>query len=99
MRSIKRYVHLIEEELESAKDYGESYLEAKAKGNMPLANRFREMSNDELKHANYLHEAAVAEISELRKIYKPPVEMEKKWEEAHAQYAEEAAIIKQMLTL
>ena len=99
MRSIKRYVHLIEDELESAKDYGESYLEEKAKGNMPLANRFREMSNDELKHANYLHEAAVVEIEALKKVYKPPIEMEKKWEEAHAQYAERASIIKQMLTM
>ena len=67
MRTIKKYVHRIEEELEDAKEYAEDYVEQKVKGNMAMANRYKEMSNDELKHAGYIHEFAVKEIDEISK--------------------------------
>ena len=99
MRTIKKFVEHIEEEIEDGKRYAEKYVEAKAKGNMSVANRYKEMAADELKHANYLHEMAVAEITELSKVYKPPVEMQEKWDKAHAEYVEKAAWVKQMLTM
>lgn len=99
MRSIKAYVEHIDEELEGAKDYAEKYVEAKAKGNMSMANKYKEMASDELRHAGYVHEFAVAEIDALSKVYTPPVEMQKKWEESHKEYVEKAAWIKQMLSM
>jgi hypothetical protein len=99
MRSIKAYVEHIDEELEGAKDYAEKYVEAKAKGNVSMANKYKEMASDELRHAGYVHEFAVAEIDALSKVYTPPVDMQKKWEESHKEYVEKAAWIRQMLSM
>lgn len=99
MKSIKKYVEQLEEELEGAHNYAEKFVECKAKGNMTRANRFKEMAMDELKHCGYIHEMAVQEIEEIKKVYTPPVEMQEKWERAHKVYIEKAAWVKQMLTL
>lgn len=99
MRAIKKYVEMIDEEIESAKDYAEKYVEYKAKGDMTRANRYKEMANDELKHSNYIHEWAVKEIEEISKVYTPPVEMQEAWSKAHKEYVEKVAWIKQMLSL
>ena len=89
----------MDEEIESAKDYAEKYVEYKAKGDMTRANRYKEMANDELKHSNYIHEWAVKEIEEISKVYTPPVEMQEAWDKAHKEYVEKVAWIKQMLSL
>lgn len=99
MTKIKKLVEHIEEELCGAKEYAECYVEAKAKGNTQWANRYKEMANDELKHANYLHDKVVTDIEELSKVYTPPVEMQKKWDEDHKKYVEKSAWVKQMLNL
>lgn len=99
MTKIKLMVDNIDEELCGAKDYAEKYVEAKAKGDSTWANRYKEMANDELKHATYIHDKAVAEITELEKVFKPTVEMQKSWDESHAHYVEKVAWIKQMLTM
>ena len=41
----------------------------------------------------------VEEIEELRKVYTPPQEMMDKWDSDHRKYIEQAAWIKQMLTM
>lgn len=99
MRVIKEYVEAIEEEIEGAKHYAEEYVEAKARGDMSKANRYKEMASDELKHAMYQHEWAVAEIQEISKVFTPPVAMEEKWDKAHKEYVEKVAWIKQMLAM
>ena len=66
---------------------------------MQTATRYKEMANDELKHANYIHEWAVKEIDEISKVYSAPVEMMEAWEKAHKKYVEKVAWIKQMLSL
>ena len=99
MRSIKKYVEAIEEEVEGAKNYAEKYVEAKAKGDMGKANRYKEMASDEIKHAMYLHEWAVGEIETLSKLYTPPVEMQDKWDRSHKEFVEKIAWVKQMLAL
>lgn len=99
MRIIQNYVDRIDEELEGAKDYAEKYVEARVKGDTTMANRFREMANDELKHAMYVHEWAVKEVAELSKIYNPPADMQEKWDKAHKTYVQQVATIKQMLEL
>lgn len=99
MKYIKHYVEAIDDEIEGAKEYAEKYVECKAKGNMANATRYKEMANDELKHAMYQHEWAVKEIDEMSKIYTPPSEMLEAWEKSHKEYVEKVAWIKQMLAL
>ncbi len=99
MTRIKELTDEMKDELHSAKCYAEEYLTFKAKDNSMWANRYKEMAQDEMKHAGYLHERVVAEIEELRKVYTPPQDMLDKWESDHKKYIEKAAWIKQMLTL
>jgi hypothetical protein len=99
MRAIKKYVEAIDEEIEGAKEYAERYVECKAKGDMSKANRYKEMASDEIKHAMYIHEWAIAEIEEIKKVFVPPVDMLEKWEKAHKEYVEKVAWVKQMLSL
>ena len=99
MTRIKKLADEMKEELCSAKEYAEEYLSFKAEENTTWANRYKEMANDELKHANYIHERAVTEIDELREVYTPPQKMLDKWEKDHNKYIEKAAWIKQMLSM
>lgn len=99
MTKIKKYVEQIKEELDGAKGYAENYVEQKVKGNTPMANKYKEMANDELKHAGYLHELVTTEIAEIQKTIKPPENMVQRWEAAHVEYVDNAAWVKQMLTL
>lgn len=99
MTRIKKLAEEMEDEICSAKEYAEEYLTFKAKDNSVWANRYKEMAQDELKHAGYIHERAVEEIEELRKVYTPPEEMLEKWEHEHREYIEKAAWVKQMLTM
>lgn len=92
-------IDCIEDELESAKEYAECYVEMKAKGNSQWASKYKEMANDELKHAMYIHDRALMEIEEISKVYTPPVEMAEKWEHEHKEYVEKTAWIKQMLAM
>lgn len=99
MRSIKKYVDHISDEIEGAKEYAENYVECKAKGNMYKANKYRDMAQDELNHAMNIHEFAVKDIEELQKVYTPPTDMLEKWEHEHKKYVEQVALVKQMLSL
>ena len=99
MKAIKELAERIEEELEDGKFYAEKFIEAKAKGDVALAARFKDIANDELRHASIIHEIAVQEIATVRKIFTPPVEMEEKWTKTHREYTERAAWIKQMLAM
>lgn len=99
MTVIKKLICNVNEELEGAKDYAEKYLECKVKGETQWAQRYKEMANDELKHAGYLHDKLSHDIEELGKVYTPPVEMSDKWEHSHKEYVEQVAWIKQMLAM
>lgn len=99
MTRIKKLVDELNEELCSAKEYAEEYLTFKAKDNNAWANRYKEMAQDELTHASYIHERVVEEIETLSKVYTPPEEMMEKWDSDHKKYIEKAAWIKQMLTM
>lgn len=98
MKKIQMLIDAIDEEICGAKNYAENYVEAKAAGNSNWANRYKEMANDELKHATYLHDKAVTDIEDLSRIYTPPTEMQDKWDKSHRKYVEKVAWIKQMLT-
>lgn len=99
MRRIGELAEQICEELEGAKRYAEEYVEYKIKGDKDWAGRFNGMATDELAHANYLHELAVAEIDKARKVITPPDSMLERWNSAHTKYVQDVAWIKQMLAL
>lgn len=99
MKLIKHFVEAIDDEIHGAKEYAEKYVECKAKGNTSNATKYKEMANDELKHAMYQHEWAVKEIEEISKVYTAPAEMQEMWDKAHKNYVEKVAWIKQMLAL
>lgn len=99
MKMIKKYVDMIDEELCDAQKYAEKSVEFKANDNSKWNNRFKAMAEDELSHAMNLHELAIEEIDKLNKVYQAPAEMLDKWEDAHRDYVDRAAWIKQMLTL
>lgn len=98
MTKIKQLIDNIDEEIEGAKNYAECFLEKKAKGDQ-WASKFKDMANDELRHAMYLHDYTVQEIESLKKVYTPPVEMQEAWDKAHAKYVEKVAWIKKMLEM
>ena len=99
MTRIKKLADEIKDELCSAKEYAEESLTFKAKDDSGWANRYKEMAQDELKHADYLHDRVVEEIEELQKVYTPPEEMMEKWDSDHKKYIEKAAWIRQMLSM
>lgn len=99
MTKIKILTDHISEELDGAKVYAENYVEQKVKGNSAMANRYKEMANDELKHAAYLHELVVAEITEAERTIKAPENMLQRWSEKHAEYVDKSAWVKQMLAM
>lgn len=99
MTRIKDLADEMKDELHSAKCYAEEYLTFKAKDESAWANRYKEMALDELKHAGYIHERAVDEIEELRKVYTPPQDMLDKWDSDHKKYIEKTAWVKQMLAM
>ena len=99
MRKIQDLVDQMSEEIEGAKTYAETYLDYKAKGNSNWAAKYKSMAEDELKHATYIHDRAMEEITELNRVFKPPVEMEQKWTEAHKWYVERVSWVKMMLQM
>ena len=99
MTKIKKLAEEMLEELDGAKRYAECYVEKKAKDESSWASKFKEMANDELKHAMYLHDYIVQEVDTISKVYTPSADMMDKWEKDHEQYVDKAAWIKQMLAL
>ena len=99
MKKIADLIDCIDEEIEGAKHYAECYLDKKARNDSQWAQRFKEMSNDELKHATYIHDLAVEEIEILNRVFTPTEEMQKVWDESHKRYVEKVAWIKQMLLM
>ena len=89
----------MEDEIESAMNYAEKYVECKAKGNTAYATKYKAMSEDELRHAMFFHEQAIKEIDEVSKVYTPPTEMLEKWEHEHKEYIERVALVKQIIAL
>lgn len=99
MKKIADLIDRIEEEIESSKEYTESYLDKKARNDSKWAQRFKEMANDKLKHATYMHEYTLEEIDVLSKVHIPTEEMQRAWDHSNRYYVEKVAWIKQMLLM
>lgn len=99
MERIKKLADEMMEEVCGAKEYAERAIMYRVNGESNWSNRFREMANDELKHAGYLHELIVMDVDKLATVYTPPVEMMEKWDADHKKYIEKAAWVRQMLDM
>lgn len=97
MTKIKKYVADIKEELKDAQDYIEKALWHKAAGDQNRFAKYKEMSAQELNHAAILHDMAVQDIAALDAVYPDiPIKMLEAWNNAHTEYVEKVAWIKQM---
>lgn len=99
MKIIADLVDKIDEEIEDAKEYAESYLQYKAEGKVEWSNKYKQMSADEINHAMNLHAIATTKIDELKRVYTAPAEMQEAWDKSHKRYIERVAWIKQMLAM
>lgn len=104
MRAIMELVNKIEDELNDAREYAEKYVEHKAKekngrSSQNNSGTYHSMSEQELSHANLIHDIALSEIDELERVFVPTELMKKKWSESHANYVEKMAWIRQMLAM
>lgn len=97
MWKMKRYADEICDELEDAMKYAERYIDRKAANDNANASRYQRMAADELTHAQYLHDMAVAYMTDISRVYQAPPEMSKAWEESNAEYVDKMSRIKTII--
>jgi hypothetical protein len=98
MKIIKELAHKIKEELNDAENYAKASLEERAT-NPSLAAVYFRLANDEIGHAEMLHEQAVVMIrkhSEEKEI--PPV-MRELWAWQHEEIVEEEKEVRMLLEM
>lgn len=64
-----------------------------------LARAYAEMAEQELGHANKLHDFVVKFIAKTREIAEPPPYMLEMWDEEHKEIVEEVAKAKAMISM
>lgn len=97
MKIIDKMIDALDDEIEGAKKYAEKYIEWKSRGDSARASKYREMANDELRHASNIHDFAMSDLDGLKRVYAIPEKDEEKWTSAHRRFAEQYALVKQML--
>lgn len=98
MKIINNLIEKIDEEVESAEDYADKFIENKAKGNMSRAQKYREMSTDELRHAENVRDFSIADMESVRRVYSPSEEDLEHWERSLHKINERIATIHRMLS-
>lgn len=98
MKKIKKYVDMIKDEMKSAEEYAEKYIEAKAMGETTNAEKYKTFANQEIEHGMFVHQIATDFIAKVQKVITPPADMMEKWNEAHLECIEKADTIKSMLS-
>lgn len=99
MKKIKKYVDEILEEVCGAENYAEMYVEYMAEDMDDRAMKYKEMAEDELKHAEWLHKMAADEIQKISRVFSAPMAMKEKWDKAHDTYVEKMDWVKSMLNM
>ena len=90
MTVIKQLSEMIEEELEGAEDYAKNAV--KHRGDNPaLAKVFYDISLDEMRHVNMLHDEVAMLISDYKREHgDPPQAMQAVYEYLHEKHMEKA---------
>lgn len=94
MHKIKNYIYHIKEELCSAMDYAENYIEYKS-SNPTWARTYFEMSEQELAHAEHLKDIYAKKIESFAWVSE---EDKEEWEKCMNKYSEKEALVKLMLS-
>lgn len=95
MTIIKKLSEMINEEVEGAEHYAKCAVKYKDE-NPTLAKTFYDISVDEMRHVNLLHDEVVKLIEEYRKANgEPPAAMMAVWEYMHEKQIEETNEVKQ----
>lgn len=96
MQIIKKLSDMIEEELEGAEDYIKCALKHK-EDHPSLSKVFYDISTEEMRHVNLLHEQTVHIIQQHRKEHgEPPAPMQAVYDYLHEKHIDKAAKIKAM---
>lgn len=96
---IQKLSDMIEEEMNDAEKYARCALEWKDE-RPALAEAFYKLANEEMGHANILHDQVVAIIADYRKKEgNPPDVMLKLYEILHKKHINRAASVKGMISL
>ncbi len=98
MKKIKKYVDMIKDEMKSAEEYAEKYIESKAMGETTNAEKYKTFANQEIEHGMFIHQIATDFIAKVQKVNTPPADMMEKWNEVHIEFIEKSETIKNMLT-
>lgn len=99
MKILEEMIEELEEEVEGAREYAEKYIECKAKGNIPRANKFKEMSQDEIRHFNTLREIDMADAESIKRVHTLTEDEVHHWEHAHKKLNDEVAMIHHLLSM
>lgn len=96
MKIIQKYVKLVEEELESAENYIKMAITHK-EDNPKLAKALYDISNDEMRHVEILHNEVVDLIAEHRRTSgEPPASMLAVYNYLHERHIDKASEIKML---
>lgn len=99
MEKVARLAGMIREEIEDARRYAMCALKARDL-NAAEARVFAEVANQELGHADKLHDLVTDAISEARRSGREaPEGMERVWEFEHGRIVEETAAVRNLLMM
>lgn len=99
MKILEEMIEELEEEVEGAREYAEKYIECKAKGNLPRANKYKEMAQDELKHAGYIREFDMMDAESIKRVHTLTEDEVHHWEHAHKKLNDEIAMVHHLLSM
>lgn len=98
MKVITDLIDLLDNELESAKEYAERFIMLKA-NNDDLAEKFKTMAEDELHHSSIIYAYTIRELDRVEAVFTLSAMLSEIWEKKRKKYIEESAFIKQMISL